>query len=155
MTQVKRGRPSSFDERLAVKIVELTEQGKTVEQIAEIIDIPARTLFRWFSSKDDFRHIVKEARQFADEMVEASLFKRALGFEAKEIKAFQTREGVETAEETKYYPPDPTSMIFWLKNRKPKEWRDRTEVDHTLGEREKEIDKIPIEVLKKLHAAKD
>jgi hypothetical protein len=25
------------------------------------------------------------------------------------------------------YPPDATSMIFWLKNRQPEKWRDRRE----------------------------
>ena len=27
----------------------------------------------------------------------------------------------------KYYPPDSTALIFWLKNRKPKDWRDKIE----------------------------
>jgi hypothetical protein len=25
----------------------------------------------------------------------------------------------------KHYPPDPTAMIFWLKNRQPERWRDQ------------------------------
>jgi hypothetical protein len=31
----------------------------------------------------------------------------------------------------KYYPPDTTACIFWLKNRKPDEWRDK--LDHEVG----------------------
>jgi hypothetical protein len=27
-----------------------------------------------------------------------------------------------------YVPPDSTAMIFWLKNRKPTEWRDKQEI---------------------------
>jgi len=27
-------------------------------------------------------------------------------------------------------PPDPTSMIFYLKNRRPDRWRDKQEVEH-------------------------
>jgi len=30
----------------------------------------------------------------------------------------------------KYYPPDPVSIIFWLKNRKPEQWRDKQEAEH-------------------------
>ncbi|MEB7461491.1 hypothetical protein NGC05_02225 [Staphylococcus succinus] len=26
--------------------------------------------------------------------------------------------------------PDTTSQIFWLKNRKPKEWRDKQNIEH-------------------------
>ena len=36
-----------------------------------------------------------------------------------------------TDSEGKEYPPDSTSMIFWLKNRNPKQWRDK--VDHDLN----------------------
>ena len=28
------------------------------------------------------------------------------------------------------YPPDTTAAIFWLKNRKPAEWRDKQEQQH-------------------------
>ena len=28
----------------------------------------------------------------------------------------------------KYYPPNATSLIFWLKNRQSAKWRDKTEI---------------------------
>jgi hypothetical protein len=31
---------------------------------------------------------------------------------------------------TEHVPPDVTACIFWLKNRRPKEWRDRVEHEH-------------------------
>ncbi|MDR8011858.1 terminase, partial [Escherichia coli] len=31
----------------------------------------------------------------------------------------------------KYYPPDTTAAIFWLKNRQKDKWRDKQEVEHT------------------------
>jgi hypothetical protein len=34
---------------------------------------------------------------------------------------------------TEHCPPDPTSCIFWLKNRDPDRWRDVQNVDHVLG----------------------
>jgi hypothetical protein len=37
----------------------------------------------------------------------------------------------EYAEYVRHYPPDPTSMIFWLKNRQPQDWRDKQEHEHT------------------------
>ena len=36
---------------------------------------------------------------------------------------------VERVKVRKIYPPDTLAGIFWLKNRKPKEWRDRHEVE--------------------------
>ena len=29
---------------------------------------------------------------------------------------------------TEHVPPDTTAMIFWLKNRRPEQWRDKREV---------------------------
>ncbi|HLS07388.1 MAG TPA: hypothetical protein VK079_05485, partial [Bacillota bacterium] len=34
---------------------------------------------------------------------------------------------------TKEVQPDTTAQIFWLKNRKPAEWRDKQEIEHTGG----------------------
>ncbi|GAB7207355.1 hypothetical protein OS21_38510 [Dickeya oryzae] len=31
----------------------------------------------------------------------------------------------------KRYPPDTTAAIFWLKNRQPKIWRDKQDINHT------------------------
>jgi hypothetical protein len=32
-----------------------------------------------------------------------------------------------------HVPPDVTACIFWLKNRKPSEWRDSQQMEHVLG----------------------
>jgi hypothetical protein len=32
-----------------------------------------------------------------------------------------------------HVPPDVTAQIFWLKNRKPVEWRDVQQMEHVLG----------------------
>lgn len=38
-----------------------------------------------------------------------------------------TRERIELGHNERTVPPDTTAAIFWLKNRKPNEWRDRKE----------------------------
>src|SRR5699024_10061689 len=50
-------------------------------------------------------------------------------------KAIPTRESIVYQEVTKQVAPDTTAIIFWLKNRKPAEWRDRkeTEISGKLG----------------------
>lgn len=52
-----------------------------------------------------------------------------------------TSELVVTKIVTKQVIPDTTAQIFWLKNRKPYEWRDRREIDASIGELSK-VDKI-------------
>ena len=63
------------------------------------------------------------------------MFKRATGFEYKEVKSVPDGTGKDkkmVVKEVvlKYIPPDPTSMFYWLKNRRPKEWRDKREIEH-------------------------
>lgn len=119
----KQGRPSVFSETVANKIIELAGQGKTDKQIADFMGIHEVTLVRWRKEKEIFRWAVKEAKAKADELVEASLFRSALGYNYYEEAT--TREGV--MEIRKHQPPSATAQLFWLKNRKPKEWRDRIE----------------------------
>lgn len=49
------------------------------------------------------------------------------------IKAVPTRERIIFLEVDKQVSPDTTAGIFWLKNRKPKEWRDRKETEISGG----------------------
>ena len=73
-------------------------------------------------------------KQAADDRVERSLYQRANGYSHPAVKVFMTRDG-KTIEHkyTEYYPPDPTSMIWWLKNRRPDRWRDVQNIDHAVG----------------------
>ena len=66
-----------------------------------------------------------------DKQVERALFERACGYKHPEDKIF-CHEGEITIQPTiKHYPPDPVSMIFWLKNRQKDKWRDKVEHEHS------------------------
>jgi len=43
-------------------------------------------------------------------------------------KRVSEKEHIEYADEEIYIPPDTTAQIFWLKNRKPVDWRDERDV---------------------------
>jgi hypothetical protein len=59
------------------------------------------------------------------------LFKRARGFTRRSEKIGFHEGGVVRAETLTYYPPEPRSIEFWLKNRRPKDWREK--VDHNIS----------------------
>ena len=63
-----------------------------------------------------------------DRQVENALLKRALGYEYDEIT---TEYGKEIKRVTKQVVPDVTAQIFWLKNRKPDQWRDKQQIEHS------------------------
>lgn len=89
---------------------------------------------------------LKRGRAPLDIIVETSLYKRAVGMKrlvqtpikVKDIKYSESgrkiseTERIEIVTTEENIPPDTTSMIFWLKNRKPKLWNIQpTRIDTT------------------------
>lgn len=112
------------------KILQLRRDGKTHKEIADIVGISTRTLTEWKHEDWEFAASLKENEHLAKQLVEASLFKKATGFEHTVTTQVATKDGVETIQQTQYYPPSDTSIIFYLKNRDNDRWKDRREEDH-------------------------
>ena len=53
---------------------------------------------------------------------------RAKGFKVPAVHISNHQGKITETPTQRYYPPDPVSGIFWLKNRQPDKWRDRKEV---------------------------
>lgn len=128
---MRTGRPKeSIEKRLSKitidkeKIKILYLDGWTDSQVSKFLGITKRALENW-KKNNDFYALLKEAKAFPDAKVEESLFKRACGYSHKAVKIFVINGKTVEHEYTENFPPDPTSCIFWLKNRKPKEWRDK------------------------------
>lgn len=71
------------------------------------------------------------------------------------IKAIPTRERIVMLEVDKQVAPDTTAAIFWLKNRKPNEWRDKKETEFSGGmevKQENSLSKLTFDQLKELAA---
>jgi hypothetical protein len=133
----KVGRPAkvTFDDKLLACIEALIKAGKTHDEIADILGIHRATLYRYQTAHKKFRDALKSGKDVATDVVEQSLFSRATGYTAEETKVFMTKSG-QIKEHTikKHYPPDPTSLIFWLKNCAPHKWRDKIEHEHGGGD---------------------
>lgn len=118
------GRPSKFNEETKNTAIRLFREGKTNEQVSKIIGIHPNTLRYWKGAYPEFLCALREAKESADELVTASLFRRATGYYHKEEKIFFFKGDVQRVKTVKHYPPDTAAAIFWLKNRQPKAWRD-------------------------------
>ena len=106
--------------------------GLTELQIAQNLGISRATLENYKRDHLDFLDALKRNKEIADRHVENALYKRALGYTYKEVKKTINPDGAEFVTETvKEVVADTTAQIFWLKNRKPREWRDKQEVEHT------------------------
>ena len=124
----KRGRPSIADKIDKDQLKWLYLDGKTDQEIADFFKISRRSLINWRKKNPEFVLTLKDDwKAVADHRVERSLYERACGYSHTEDKIF-IHEGKPIIVPTvRHYPPDPTSMIFWLKNRQPGQWRDKVE----------------------------
>jgi hypothetical protein len=125
------GRPSKINSINLEKVKFLSLEGFTDKKIADFFDIDERTFNNLKKSKPEFFHSLKDWKKEADKEVEKSLYLRAKGYQHEEDKIFCENGKVTIVPTIKHYPPDPTAMIFWLKNRQPDVWRDKTEVEHS------------------------
>ncbi len=102
--------------------------GLTEEQIAHNMGIKRQTLYEWKKRFSDISDVLKQNKEVVDRQVENALLKNALGFHYKEEVV--TNKG-DVVEIVKYEKPNTTAQIFWLKNRKRNEWRDKQ--DHEVS----------------------
>ncbi len=122
------GRPSKFKPEFCEQAEKLCKLGATDVQLADFFGVDERTINRWKQEHDEFCQSLKAGKEIADAMVAESLYHRAVGYTHPEEKSFCSNGEVITHETLKHYPPDATSAIFWLKNRRPDVWRDKREL---------------------------
>lgn len=125
------GRPTSYKPEYAKQAAFLCERGATHAELADFFEVSISTITQWVLREPEFSSSVKLAKEIADQRVEESLYKRAMGYEHDEVDLRVVGGELVQTPIRKYYPPDAISMIFWLKNRKKNQWRDKQEVEHT------------------------
>lgn len=92
--------------------------GLTDIDIAANIGIDVRTLYRWKKKDSRISQSLKKGKEIADYAVENALYKSAI-------------EG------------NVTAQIFWLKNRKPQQWRDKQNMELSGEGKVVIVDSIP------------
>ncbi len=139
------GRPSKINTIDFSKVKHYGANGYTDKELAKIFHVHEDTINNWKKEYPEFFESLKKGKLIADAKVEASLYQRACGYSHPEIYITNYQGKVTITPIIKHYPPDPTAMIFWLKNRKKDEWRDGHQVEHTgeikltVEERKKEL----------------
>lgn len=118
------------------KIEKWAAEGATAKEISKKLKIAYSTLRKYIDAGNagDERYAAladafTRGCVISDDNVENALYRRACGIEFVEVKQEQkvnpkTGEiDVLTTKTTKYVPPDPTSAMFWLANRRPERWK--------------------------------
>lgn len=119
-----------------LKIEGWAKDGLIDEQIAKNMGVAYSTFKEWKKRFPDLSDVLKRSKEVADREVENALFESAKGFVYEEEAVTNTGEVVTVK---KYSKPNVTAIIFWLKNRKRNEWRDKQEIEQEITQRTIEI----------------
>ena len=128
----KGGRPTKYEESMDDRAYELcAEAGLTDKQLGTAFGVDEATINRWKREHEDFADALIQGKdEFDTRHAESALLKAALGYSFTEVIKERTEDGmVITREVTKHAAPNPTCLIFWLKNRQPRRWNDKPEPD--------------------------
>lgn len=121
------GRSTKYNDIFESQAESLALLGWTMEQIAEHFGVSERTLRSWRSRHKSFGDTIKRSAALADGEVARSLHQRAIGYAHDDLHICSVAGQVVITPVRKYYPPDTSACIFWLKNRQPKLWKDKVE----------------------------
>jgi hypothetical protein len=104
-----------------------------VSDICEVLGISNPTYQRLMAEDDDFSATVTRLRDGADDMIENELFLRAQSriVETTEDKHNPVTGDVDTMSKQTFIPSDVKAINLWLMNRRPKDWRNKVEVEVT------------------------
>lgn len=127
MSEVKQGRPSKYKEEYAEQARKLCLLGATDAKLADFFEVDEATINRWKHDFPEFCKSLKAGKMQADAEIAESLFNRARGYVAPDLDIKMYEGQIIETPYMKHYPPDATSMIFWLKNRQPDLWREKRE----------------------------
>lgn len=120
--------------------------GLTDKDIAKNMAVGLSTLKEWKSRFEQIKEALSVGKDAADRVVENALYKSACGYTETIRKPMRIKtieydpetgkkvrevEKVVAVEEQIHFPAQVIAQIFWLKNRKPAQWRDKviTEAD--------------------------
>ena len=134
-TTKTRGCKGKYTDAMPKKAYELAAKGLYDYQISKALGLNKDTYYNYINTHKEFSDAVKEGRNSAINVIENALFKRAKGYSVTEITEVNGENGKGTYSEkrkiVKHIASDPTSMIFFLKNKDPKNWNDKQQVEHS------------------------
>jgi transposase-like protein len=126
------------------EIEQMARDGYRDEDIAKTLGITRQTLYAWKGKYEDFAEALRKGKAVVDAEIENKLLDNARGYTyweetqelVKELNPMTGRveEFLKTVKRVKkHVKGDTTAQIFWLKNRKPDQWRDKQHIQHSGG----------------------
>ncbi len=126
----EQGRPTEYKKEYDKITYRMCLLGATDKDLAGMFEVSETTINNWKLKEKSFFESIKKGKEIADSKMAESLYKRGRGYKHKAVKIFYDKEaGIVRAPYIEHYPPDTAAAFIWLKNRQPKLWKDKKEIE--------------------------
>jgi len=125
------GRPTRFKMEMLPQVRKAAKAGCTEPEIADIIGIDRSTFIEWCARYPKFSNALQLGKQQANKRVSRALFHRSVGYSHDSVKIFNDKGEPVIVPYREHIAPDVNAIKFWLTNRDPENWQDRSAVDVT------------------------
>lgn len=125
--QAKMGRPTKYKPEMLALVRKVCRLGATDAEIADLLEVSIASVSLWKVEYPEFSEALIIGKDEYDDRIARSLATRALGYTFDSEKVFCSEGRVTRVAVREHVPPDVTACIFWLKNRRPAEFKERRE----------------------------
>ena len=135
-------RLTKYDTHVKSRFIEIegwARDGLIDKQIAKNLGVAYSTFRKYVKEYSALSATLKKGKEVVDREVENSLLKSAMGYYYEEDAV--TNKG-DVVKVERFEKPNTTAQIFWLKNRKPEQWRDRRDIEHSGQIKTNKLDSI-------------
>jgi len=126
-----KGQPTAYKAKYATMVAQWCADGATDTEIAQLIGVDTRTIYRWKLQHPDFCQAMSVGKDAADDRVERSFYQRAVGYELKVEKLFHHQGEITRATTVEHVQPDVTAITKWLASRRKSKWAEVNRLEHT------------------------
>lgn len=126
------GRPTLYQDSYPDQARRLALLGMTDAEMAEFFGVSHTTIYEWDKAHPEFAESRARGKANADAKVAEKLYHRALGYHHPDTHISTYLGEVTETPIVKHYPPDTQAASWWLKNRQPAKWKDKSDIEHTV-----------------------
>jgi len=144
------GRPTAYRAQYATMVFGFAVAGYTDKEMAGFFGVCEKTFNNWKLKHTKFLQSIEAGKMPANGKAAARVFDLVMGYTRPAVKIFQ-HEG-ESFEHTylEYFPPDPGTVRFFMKNRMPDKWKDKHEQVLTDPNGAGAFDALAVEIAKQI-----
>lgn len=146
--------PKNYRDWMPERAKELCAEGATQKEVAEYFGIAKSTLQQWSHRIPELKNALKLGNDLAMDRLERTAYEMATGYtlmtkQIIKLKDERGREMIEEREVEVMIPPNSDMLKWLLKNRRPDDWKDKTETVHSGT-----IEHVPIDLAREKLAAR-